>query len=103
MDRHNVHVMVRFVSEAQHLMQMMMLLKDQSRTIQFEAFHVFKVRDRSLPLMSSSPTPEPCPAPPPERLLAEGESSGCASSSRTHLVCIAWHRCLSPTRTSRRR
>lgn len=43
MDRNNVLVMVRFVSEAPHLMQMMMLLKDPSRTIQFEAFHVFKV------------------------------------------------------------
>lgn len=38
--------MVRFVSEVQHLMQMMMMLKDQSRSIQFEAFHVFKVRVR---------------------------------------------------------
>ena len=44
LDRSNVKVMVRFVSEVPHLMQMMMLLKDQSRSIQFEAFHVFKVR-----------------------------------------------------------
>ncbi len=44
--RSNVKVMVRFVSEPQYLMQMMMLLKDQSRSIQFEAFHVFKVRWR---------------------------------------------------------
>ena len=44
LDRSNVKVMVRFVSEAQHLMQMMMMLKDSSRSIQFEAFHVFKVR-----------------------------------------------------------
>uniref|UniRef100_A0A7S3VHR4 Mo25-like protein n=1 Tax=Dunaliella tertiolecta TaxID=3047 RepID=A0A7S3VHR4_DUNTE len=43
LDRSNVKVMVRFVSEVQHLMMMMMLLKDQSRSIQFEAFHVFKV------------------------------------------------------------
>ena len=43
LDRSNVKVMVRFVSEVPHLMQMMMLLKDQSRNIQFEAFHVFKV------------------------------------------------------------
>lgn len=44
LDRSSVKVMVRFVSEVQHLMQMMMMLKDQSRSIQFEAFHVFKVR-----------------------------------------------------------
>lgn len=43
LDRSNVKVMVRFVGEVQHLMLMMMLLKDQSRSIQFEAFHVFKV------------------------------------------------------------
>jgi calcium binding protein 39 len=35
--------MVRFVSEVQYLMQLMRMLKDQSRSIQFEAFHVFKV------------------------------------------------------------
>ena len=46
LDRSNVKVMVKFVSEAPHLMQMMMMLKDQSRSIQFEAFHVFKVRAR---------------------------------------------------------
>ncbi len=44
LDRANVRVMVRFVGDPQHLMQMMMLLKDSSRSIQFEAFHVFKVR-----------------------------------------------------------
>lgn len=43
LDRANVKLMVRFVGEVQHLMQMMMMLKDSSRSIQFEAFHVFKV------------------------------------------------------------
>mmetsp|Transcript_25465 Transcript_25465/g.55366 ORF Transcript_25465/g.55366 Transcript_25465/m.55366 type:complete len:363 (+) Transcript_25465:82-1170(+) len=43
LDRSNVKIMVKFVSEVQHLMQMMTMLKDQSRAIQFEAFHVFKV------------------------------------------------------------
>jgi calcium binding protein 39 len=43
LDRSNVKVMVRFVSEVQHLMMLMMLLKDSSRSTQFEAFHVFKV------------------------------------------------------------
>eukprot|EP00798_Chlamydomonas_sp_ICE-L_P026682 gene26682-4257_t len=41
--RSNVKVMVRFVSEPAYLMQMMMLLKDESPNIQFEAYHVFKV------------------------------------------------------------
>lgn len=36
--------MMRFVSDARNLMLMMNLLKDNSRSIQFEAFHVFKVR-----------------------------------------------------------
>ncbi|KAJ9505535.1 hypothetical protein QJQ45_028044 [Haematococcus lacustris] len=43
LDRSNVKVMVRFVSEPQYLMQLMRMIKDQSRSIQFEAFHVFKV------------------------------------------------------------
>uniref|UniRef100_A0A7S0RI09 Calcium-binding protein 39 n=1 Tax=Chlamydomonas leiostraca TaxID=1034604 RepID=A0A7S0RI09_9CHLO len=43
LDRSNVKVMVKFVGEVQHLMLLMMLLKDPSRSIQFEAFHVFKV------------------------------------------------------------
>ncbi|KAG2499343.1 hypothetical protein HYH03_002918 [Edaphochlamys debaryana] len=43
LDRTNVKVMLKFVSDVQHLMTMMVLLKDPSRSIQFEAFHVFKV------------------------------------------------------------
>lgn len=43
LDRSNVKVMVKYVGEVMHLMTMMVLLKDQSRQIQFEAFHVFKV------------------------------------------------------------
>lgn len=43
LDRSNVKVMIKYISEAHHLMQIMMLLKDQSRSIQYEAFHVFKV------------------------------------------------------------
>eukprot|EP00879_Flechtneria_rotunda_P003767 GHRR01004006.1.p1 GENE.GHRR01004006.1~~GHRR01004006.1.p1 ORF type:complete len:146 (+),score=76.59 GHRR01004006.1:436-873(+) len=35
--------MMRYVSDVQNLMQMMNLLKDSSRSIQFEAFTVFKV------------------------------------------------------------
>ena len=45
--RANVKAMMRYVSEVNNLKLMMVLLKDQSRSIQFEAFHVFKAR--SLP------------------------------------------------------
>ena len=40
--RANVKAMMRYVSEVDNLKLMMVLLKDQSRSIQFEAFHVFK-------------------------------------------------------------
>ena len=43
LDRANVKVMMRYVSDSKNLQMMMMLLKDNSRSIQFEAFHVFKV------------------------------------------------------------
>lgn len=43
MDKHNVKIMMLYVSDVKNLMQMMNLLKDSSRSIQFEAFHVFKV------------------------------------------------------------
>lgn len=43
LDRSNVKVMVKFVSELEYLKTIMDLLRDQSRSIQFEAFHVFKV------------------------------------------------------------
>ena len=44
LDRSNVKVMMRYVSNSKNLQMMMMLLKDNSRSIQFEAFHVFKVQ-----------------------------------------------------------
>lgn len=43
LDRANGKVMLRYVGDAMNLKLMMILLKDQSRSIQFEAFHVFKV------------------------------------------------------------
>ena len=43
LDRANVKVMMRYVSDVRNLQLMMILLKDGSRSIQFEAFHVFKV------------------------------------------------------------
>ncbi|GBF91646.1 hypothetical protein Rsub_03950 [Raphidocelis subcapitata] len=43
LDGINVRLMMRYVSDVRNLMLMMNLLKDSSRSIQFEAFHVFKV------------------------------------------------------------
>ncbi len=43
LNRANVKVMMRYVSDVNNLKLMMILLKDNSRSIQFEAFHVFKV------------------------------------------------------------
>jgi len=43
LDRHNFTVMTRYISEPENLKLMMNMLKERSRNIQFEAFHVFKV------------------------------------------------------------
>lgn len=43
LERSNLKVMVKYVADEENLKLMMNLLKDQSRSIQFEAFHVFKV------------------------------------------------------------
>jgi len=43
LDRTNFTVMTRYISQRSNLKLMMTLLSDSSRTIQFEAFHVFKV------------------------------------------------------------
>lgn len=43
LDRHNFNVMTRYISNAENLKLMMNMLKEKSRNIQFEAFHVFKV------------------------------------------------------------
>lgn len=43
LDRHNFNVMTKYISNADNLKMMMEMLKDKSRNIQFEAFHVFKV------------------------------------------------------------
>lgn len=44
LDRSNFNVMTRYISNAENLKLMMNLLRDRSRNIQFEAFHVFKVK-----------------------------------------------------------
>jgi len=43
LDRANFNIMTKYISEQQNLKLMMLLLRDKSRNIQFEAFHVFKV------------------------------------------------------------
>lgn len=43
LDRHNFTVMTKYISNPENLKLMMNMLRDKSRNIQFEAFHVFKV------------------------------------------------------------
>lgn len=43
LDRSNFNVMTKYISQQKNLKLMMNLLRDKSRSIQFEAFHVFKV------------------------------------------------------------
>jgi len=43
LDRHNFSIMTKYISRPENLKMMMNNLRDQSRNIQFEAFHVFKV------------------------------------------------------------
>ncbi|CAD5229117.1 unnamed protein product [Bursaphelenchus okinawaensis] len=43
LDRHNFNVMTRYISNPDNLKLMMNMLREKSRNIQFEAFHVFKV------------------------------------------------------------
>jgi hypothetical protein len=43
LDRANFTVMTRYIANEANLKMMMNLLRDKSKNIQFEAFHVFKV------------------------------------------------------------
>lgn len=43
LDRHNFNVMTKYISNPDNLKLMMNMLKEKSKNIQFEAFHVFKV------------------------------------------------------------
>ena len=43
LDRANFNVMTRYIANESNLKMMMNLLRDKSKNIQFEAFHVFKV------------------------------------------------------------
>lgn len=48
LDRTNFNVMTRYIASEDNLKMMMNLLRDKSKNIQFEAFHVFKVRRHFL-------------------------------------------------------
>ena len=48
LDRANFNVMTRYIANESNLKMMMNLLRDKSKNIQFEAFHVFKVRSSVL-------------------------------------------------------
>ena len=43
LDRANFNIMTRYISNSSNMKLMMNLLREQSKSIQFEAFHVFKV------------------------------------------------------------
>ncbi|KAK5581194.1 hypothetical protein RB653_001224 [Dictyostelium firmibasis] len=43
LDRSNFNIMTKYISSAANLKLMMNLLRDKSKSIQYEAFHVFKV------------------------------------------------------------
>ena len=43
LDRYNFSIMTRYISNPDNLKLMMNMLREKSRNIQFEAFHVFKV------------------------------------------------------------
>ncbi|RLW08240.1 hypothetical protein DV515_00003236 [Chloebia gouldiae] len=47
LDRHNFAIMTKYISKPENLKLMMNLLRDKSPNIQFEAFHVFKVRPKA--------------------------------------------------------
>lgn len=51
LDRHNFTVMTKYISRAENLKLMMNLLRDNSRNIQFEAFHVFKVGPGNMSIL----------------------------------------------------
>jgi hypothetical protein len=48
LDRANFNVMTRYIANEGNLKMMMNLLRDKSKNIQFEAFHVFKVGQCSV-------------------------------------------------------
>jgi calcium binding protein 39 len=54
LDRANYSVMTQYISHESNLKMMMNFLRDKSRNVQFEAFHVFKVSQLTCLLPSMS-------------------------------------------------
>jgi calcium binding protein 39 len=52
LDRANFNIMTLYISNETNLKMMMNFLRDKSKNIQFEAFHVFKVRPRRVCMVS---------------------------------------------------
>lgn len=52
LDRYNFTVMTKYISNPDNLKLMMNMLREKSRNIQFEAFHVFKVNSYFFYLFS---------------------------------------------------
>lgn len=50
LDRANYSIMTRYIASEANLKLMMNFLRDRSRNIQFEAFHVFKVSAEGQPV-----------------------------------------------------
>lgn len=61
LDRYNFTVMTKYISKPENLKLMMNLLRDNSRNIQFEAFHVFKVKQLPFALTSDCARALFCP------------------------------------------
>lgn len=55
LDRHNFTIMTKYISKPENLKLMMNLLRDKSRNIQFEAFHVFKTWFSLLQVFVANP------------------------------------------------
>lgn len=53
LDRSNYNIMTRYISSEANLKMMMNFLRDKSRNIQYEAFHVFKVTHRTDKIIRS--------------------------------------------------
>lgn len=67
LDRANFNVMTKYIANEANLKMMMNLLRDKSKNIQFEAFHVFKVGfllppPSSLPLVERDSNIPPPPS-----------------------------------------
>ena len=56
----NMGVMMAYISDVTHLMLIMQLLRDESKSIAFEAFHIFKARNPPPSLRRPQPAERGC-------------------------------------------